>query len=134
MYWGMTMTKPDPAEEAAALARLDAMLDAAARTARPGAVPDALMARLMADARAEMPVIPVRAPVQAGLLARVLAALREGVGQLGGAPALASLGVVGVAGVWLGANPSDAMLMLEEVVFGAQVTLDFAGLPEEFLQ
>lgn len=133
-----TMTEPEKRQEPddrAALDRIDALLDAAARAPRP--VPDAgLMARIAADAAAEAArrrpraaAVP-RAP--APWLARLFTPLRDAVAQLGGAPVLASLVVAGFGGVMLGAFPPEAVLVLEDVVFGADMTLDFAALPAEF--
>lgn len=143
----MTMTTPDHNADAEALRRIEALLDAEQAAGGPDSLPDALMARIMADAVAEQPrsataaspaaaIVPAaqaHPPLALALaLARIgraaAAALRGFSAQLGGAPALASLGAVGLAGIWLGAYPPDAVLFLEEAVFGARVTLDFAGL------
>jgi len=145
----MMMTQPDRDEDdapparadrriAAAEARVDAWLDAAGQNAVPAPLPDALMARLMADAHAEIPRPAVAAPAaraappRAGLGARLWEALHEAVAQLGGAPALALLGVVGGLGIMLGAYPPEAVLVLEDVIFGTGITLDFAALPLDF--
>lgn len=142
------MTQPDRDEDdapparadrriAAAEARVDAWLDAAGQDAVHAPLPDALMARLMADARAEMPrpaIAAPAAPPRAGLGARLWEALHEAVAQLGGAPALASLGVVGGLGIMLGAYPPEAVLVLEDVIFGTGITLDFAALPLDFTE
>lgn len=119
-----------------ALARLDALLATEAH-AHPPVVPDALMARLMADAVAEMPraCATPQGPSSLGarLLAHIADALRDFGAQLG-APVLASLGGVMLVGLMLGAYPPEAVLSLEDVIFGAELTLDLAALPAEFAQ
>lgn len=141
-----TMTEPEndrQTDDRAALDRIEALLDVAARAPRPVPGGD-LMARIAADAEAEaarrrpraatVSPAPVSAPVSAPArwLARLLGPLRDAVAQLGGAPVLASLAVAGFGGLMLGAFPPEAVLVLEEVVFGADMTLDFAALPVEF--
>lgn len=97
---------------------LEGFFEAARRTA-PEPSPD-LLARVLADAaRAQarpQPPRPVRQAVGGGTR---VPRWRQFVDALGGWPAMAGLVSAGVAGLWLGVNPPDALSVLPLSGFGA---------------
>ena len=82
----------------------------------------------MASVRSPVPAAALRARGLKGavrtLHKAVLEGLREVSGQLGGASGLTALGAVAGVGLWLGAYPPEAVLPIEEAVFGTRLLLD----------
>ncbi len=96
--------------------RTDDLLDGWFQTARantPG-LPAELTARIAADAAAHLP------RQHAGLSALIAA--------LGGWRPLAGMAAAGVAGMWIGAFPPDAVSDLTGALLGESVEVDFSDL------
>lgn len=119
----MTTTRPDPSNTA-----LEEAL--AALRAAPQPPSAALVARVLADAAREQSAHEQAAragtPAPAGVFS-----LRAAVAAVVGAarrllPAPAGLAAAIVLGVWLGVDPPEPVLAVEEVLFGAVLEFDLA--------
>lgn len=81
-----------------------------------------LMARVMADAIAMQPA-PMRAAPP-----RRTSRLRQFLNAVGGWPAVAGLATAGVAGLWIGVNPPDAVATTAETFLGTSTDLYLVDL------
>lgn len=94
---------------------LDALF-AQARTASADPSPD-FMARVLEEALAAQ---PMAAPATVARPSR----LRQFLNAVGGWPAMAGLATAGVAGLWIGVNPPDAVATTAQTYLGTDLGTD----------